>query len=70
MLNTDVSNADLQWRTGARNTGSGNDCVEVAPATHSIAVRDSKDPQGPRLAFTRAELSTFFNAIRQGNYDS
>jgi hypothetical protein len=70
MLNTEVSNADLQWRRAARSTASGNDCVEVASATHSIAVRDSKDPERPRLTFTRAELTTFFTAVRQGTYDS
>jgi hypothetical protein len=46
------------WRTSS-HSGGGNDCVEVAVNTHETAVRDSKNPVGPRLRFTATEWSAF-----------
>ena len=53
------------WRKSSYSGGNGGDCVEVArtlPA--AIAVRDSKDPDGPRLIFTPQDWATFTAAIR------
>ncbi|MEU8262966.1 DUF397 domain-containing protein [Micromonospora sp. NPDC048999] len=48
-----------QWRKSTRSGAQGN-CVEVADNLPGVvAVRDSKDPQGPALAFTPAAWSTF-----------
>lgn len=41
---------NLQWRKATYSSGNGGNCVEVATADHTIAVRDSKDADGPRLA--------------------
>lgn len=39
------------WRKSSHsNGGGGNDCVEVMDLGESVAVRDSKDPDGPVLA--------------------
>jgi uncharacterized protein DUF397 len=46
---------------------NGGNCVEVArtpPA--AVAVRDSKDPDGPKLIFTVADWTAFTAAIRTG----
>ncbi|WP_406072123.1 DUF397 domain-containing protein [Micromonospora sp. NBC_01638] len=41
------------WRKSTRSNGSGGNCVEVAANLPGlVAVRDSKDPTGPVLAFT------------------
>ncbi|MCZ7436021.1 DUF397 domain-containing protein [Micromonospora sp. WMMC241] len=46
----DLSNA--RWRKSSRSNGQGGACVEVADGRPGvIAVRDSKDPAGPVLAF-------------------
>ena len=37
------------WRKSSHSTG-GNDCVEIAQAGTSCLVRDSKNPDGVRLA--------------------
>jgi hypothetical protein len=42
---------NLQWRKATYSSGNGGNCIEVATADHTVAVRDSKDPDGPRLAF-------------------
>ncbi|MEV8636490.1 DUF397 domain-containing protein [Streptosporangium sp. NPDC051023] len=49
-------------------SGSGNDCVEVATNLPGlVAVRDSKDPSGPALAFSPAAWSDFLAGIRRGD---
>ncbi|MEU4383450.1 DUF397 domain-containing protein [Micromonospora echinofusca] len=45
---TDLSGA--VWRKSTRSGGNGGECVEVATNLPGIvAVRDSKDPDGPAL---------------------
>lgn len=44
-------------------------CVEVADIGTAIAVRDSKNPDGPALVFSRAEFAAFLNAAKHGEYD-
>jgi hypothetical protein len=59
-------NDTYEWRLSSY-TGQGNSCVEVAdnlPGT--VAVRDSKDRQGPILAFTAEEWAVFTAAIKAG----
>ncbi|HEX6361246.1 MAG TPA: DUF397 domain-containing protein [Actinophytocola sp.] len=43
------------WRKSSFS-GSGDLCVEVACVPAGIAVRDSKDPDGPMLTFPRLDL--------------
>ncbi|OKI65053.1 DUF397 domain-containing protein [Micromonospora sp. CB01531] len=41
-----------RWRKSTRSSGQGGACVEVADNLPGlVAVRDSKDPSGPVLAF-------------------
>lgn len=46
------------WRKSARSA-QGENCVEVAAVPGVIAVRDSKNPDGPALVFTRTEWRRF-----------
>ncbi|MFJ7197836.1 MULTISPECIES: DUF397 domain-containing protein [unclassified Streptomyces] len=42
----------LEWfKSSFSDSSDGNDCVEVAAAPGTVHVRDSKNTQGPRLAF-------------------
>lgn len=58
------------WRKSSYSGSNGGACVEVAVLPdHSLAVRDSKDPDGPKLTFTRAEWRTFTTALGAGALD-
>lgn len=62
---TDLSSAD--WRKSSYSGANGGNCVEVArnlPAV--VAVRDSKNPGGPVLAFSPAVWGAFTAALREG----
>lgn len=48
------------WRKSTFSSSNGGNCVEVARNLPGlIAVRDSKDPDGPALAFTPADWEAF-----------
>ncbi|MEU8204058.1 DUF397 domain-containing protein [Streptosporangium sp. NPDC049046] len=62
-------------------SGNGPDCVEVALSETSqadsgpdadllVLVRDSKDPEGPVLAFTSAEWDAFLAGIKSDGFDN
>ena len=55
------------WRKSSRSGGSG-DCVEVAIAGDTIGVRDSKDPEGPVLRFSRSEWQALLEGIDAGEF--
>ncbi|MDG4793941.1 DUF397 domain-containing protein [Micromonospora sp. WMMD1082] len=51
------------WRKSSRSNSNGGACVEVADNLPGVvAVRDSKDPTGPVLAFTPASWRAFVAA--------
>jgi hypothetical protein len=57
------------WRKSSYSMGNGGQCVEVAGNLPQIvAVRDSKDPEGPRLTFRRADWAAFTDGIRNGDF--
>jgi hypothetical protein len=52
------------WRKSTYSNNGGN-CVEVATGAPAIvAVRDSKDPAGPKLAFTSAQWTLFTSSVK------
>jgi len=51
------------WRTSSYTYGGGN-CVEAAPLDGRVAVRDSKHPDGPWLAFTPAAWREFTRRLK------
>lgn len=57
------------WRKSSRSQGSGDACVEVADLDEHVAVRDSKNPSGPALAFDRLTWSVFAQAAKTGRFD-
>lgn len=68
MSNLHEVHGGLRWRKAAASTAQGN-CVELAGIDGGVLVRDSKDPQGPVLSFTRAELAAFLDGVKGGEFD-
>ncbi len=57
----------LSWRKSSYSTSNGGNCVEVARRLPSVvAVRDSKDPDGPALAFGSGDWQEFTARIKAG----
>jgi hypothetical protein len=53
------------WRKSSYSGNGGGDCVEVARGLpDGIAVRDSKNPDGPVLIVSRDEWASFIARIR------
>jgi uncharacterized protein DUF397 len=53
----------VRWHTSSRS-GDGANCVEFATAHRMVWVRDSKDPEGPALAFAAADWELFVADLR------
>jgi hypothetical protein len=58
------------WRKSSRSEPNGGNCVEVAGLTGRVAVRDSKNPDGPKLVVSTGGWRALTRAIKSGRYDS
>jgi hypothetical protein len=57
------------WHKATRSANDGA-CVEVGSCSCcGTAVRDSKDPDGPKLAFSTATWRAFHTDVLAGRYD-
>jgi hypothetical protein len=53
------------WRKSSYSNGNGGNCVEVAAnIPQVVAIRDSKDPAGPELVFSRASWAAFTDGVK------
>ena len=56
------------WKSG-RSSAQGN-CVETARLPgQEVAVRNSRDPQEPALIFSQAEVWSFLEGVKDGDFD-
>ena len=59
---------DVKWRQAGGGDGSG---VEMAKLPDGqIAVRNSTDPDGPALIYTRAEIEALIGGAQDGDFDA
>jgi hypothetical protein len=58
-----------QWHKSSYSGSNGGGCVEIAERPGQVLVRDSKDQEGPVLAFTPEQWRAFAAAVRRGDYD-
>ena len=68
MPTKDLSAAN--WRKSSYSNGNGgNNCVEVAQLDTTVALRDSKDPNGPALLFASTDWEAFVGRTKHGAFD-
>jgi hypothetical protein len=56
----------VAWRKSSYSGSNGGNCVEIGTAGPTVAVRDSKDHEGPRLAFTADAWTAFADQLKTG----
>jgi hypothetical protein len=57
--------APLAWfKSSFSSQGTGYDCVEVGHLAQGMAVRDSKNPDGPAHSFSRPAWTGLLDALR------
>jgi hypothetical protein len=54
---------DLNWRKSSYSGEGGGNCVELALTNQGAAVRDSKNPTGPRLDFPATAWRVFLTDL-------
>lgn len=61
--------SDVTWHKSRLSNPSGN-CVEIAKLPGGeVAMRNSRDPEGPALIYTAAEMEAFLRASKEGQFD-
>lgn len=53
-----------RWRKARQSDDQGGACVEVARLPDAVAVRDSKNPNGPKLLLTPHTFRTILNDLK------
>ncbi|MEU8800901.1 DUF397 domain-containing protein [Spirillospora sp. NPDC048819] len=56
---------DVTWRKSSRSGELGDNCVELAGLPEGVGVRDSKDPDGPKLLLGRDEFAALLAAVKR-----
>lgn len=54
----------MKWRRSSYTGANGGNCVELAATPVGVAVRDSKDPDGPKLTFDRRVFRVFAAEVK------
>src|SRR6202050_2402552 len=52
------------WRKSSHSGSNGGACIEVGPVGRAVALRDSKDPAGPALAFAPRAWQAFADHLK------
>ncbi|GAA2449989.1 DUF397 domain-containing protein [Actinomadura vinacea] len=59
----DLTNA--AWRKSSYTTSNGGDCVELASVPGTVAVRDSKNPDGPKLVVPQRAFAALLSQLKR-----
>jgi hypothetical protein len=59
---------NMNWRRSTYSGANGGNCVEVGDTANVVAVRDSKDADGPRLSVGSAAWKAFTEQLKSRLY--
>ena len=60
---------DARWRKSSISNSQGT-CVEMARLDEGqYAMRNSRNPEGPALIYTRAEIAALIEGVKRGEFD-
>ncbi|MFI6686633.1 DUF397 domain-containing protein [Streptomyces sp. NPDC050485] len=69
MKSTDVA-PEGAWFKSSYSGAEGNSCIEIAPLTSGIGIRDSKDKEGPALVVSAETWAAFVSPMRSGQFEN
>jgi Domain of unknown function (DUF397) len=61
--------ARATWRKSSYSSGGGQGCVEIAVIPGAVAIRDSKDPDGPVHVVSPEAFCDLISRIKRGDLD-
>lgn len=53
------------WRKSSRSTNNGGHCVELVSVPGTVAIRDGKDPDGPKLVLSPHEFAALLSDLKR-----
>jgi hypothetical protein len=59
-----MDTVETAWRKSSYSGANGGDCIEVG-TRDGVLVRDSKNPEGAKLAFTTASWKKFTAQVKR-----
>jgi hypothetical protein len=62
-MGVDRRQPQVVWKKSTRSKDGQECCVEVGLGDRIVAIRDSKDPDGPILRFTPDDWSVFLRLV-------
>lgn len=66
-MDVDIYLSAASWHKSSYSSGGGQNCVEVAVIPGSVAIRDSKDPDGPVHIISRSAFRDLITRIKRGD---
>ena len=52
------------WTKATRSNDSGDACIEVGTNSEVVAIRDSKDPDGPKISISHRNFRVLTNIVK------
>lgn len=52
------------WRKASQSKEDGSNCVELTSTLNAVAVRDSKNPNGPMMVLSRRDFQRFAEFLK------
>ncbi|WP_344450984.1 DUF397 domain-containing protein [Actinocorallia aurantiaca] len=62
----ELAEVTVQWCESGHSSQEGGECVGLAGLPSAVGVRDSKNPQGPRLVVSRSAFGSLVGGIKRG----